>query len=222
MDNPWQALPLSPPFVLDTDYEAIAAFNRQTKLEWQIHLEALPEPFLGKPIAPVVLLSLNPGFGQETIAFHQTNTYFRESHRRNLIHEPSHYPFYLLDPKNAESPGYEWWWKHLRVLIETCGQQQVARNVFCVEYFPYASKGFGFSRILSSQHYGFDLVRQAMAQGAVVVAMRGERHWLSVIPSLKEYSQFFRLNSVQSVYVTENNCPSGYKSIVNRIQSTYN
>ena len=219
MDNPWRALPLQPPFVLETDRQSISTFNRRAKSNIRVHLEALPEPFLGDPDAPVVLLSLNPGFGEETLPFHQGNTYFRESHRRNLLHSPTEYPFYLLDPSNRASPGYAWWWKHLRVLIEACGQKQVANCVLCVEYFPYASEHFGFRNILPSQNYAFYLVQQAINRGAIIVVMRGERFWINAIPFLKEYDLFFRLNNVQSVYLTLNNCPAGYSRIVSRIRS---
>jgi hypothetical protein len=219
VDNPWRSLPLQPPFVLEPDRQSINAFNLHSKPNVKIHLEALPEPYLGNPLAPVVLLSLNPGFGDETLPFHHENAYFKESHRQNLFHIPTDFPFYLLDPGNKASPGYQWWWKHMRALIETCGQIQVANRVLCVEYFPYASQHFGFKNLLPSQTYGFYLVQQAMKRGAVILVMRGERFWLTAIPSLKEYTQFFRLNNVQSVYVTENNCPAGYASIVEGIRS---
>ncbi len=220
MDNPWRSLPPQRPYVLESDRNPISSFNQRAKPEVQIHLEALPEPYLGIPTAPVVLLSLNPGFGLETLPFHQESPYFRETHRQNLNHGAMEYPFYLLDPGNAASPGYQWWARRLRKLTESCGQQRVANRVLCVEYFPYASEHFGFSNILSSQHYGFDLVQQAMKRDATILVMRGERYWLTVIASLKHYSHFYRLNSTQSVYVTENNCPDGFPRIVDRIQST--
>jgi hypothetical protein len=219
MENPWGNLPLIPPFVVDADKLAIQAFNAQAKLEHKVHLEVLPEPYLGNPLAPVVILNLNPGFGEETIPFHQRNHYFIDSLRRNLLHMQSGYPFYLLDPQNAASPGYQWWWKRLRILSEACGQKSVANGVFCVEYFPYASQNFAFKGILESQRYSFHLVRKAIARGAIIVMMRGERFWVSQIPELSNYSNLFYLNSVQSVYITPNNCPTAYPLMVDKLRN---
>lgn len=218
MENPWNDLPQNSPFVLTADQLAIHRFNVQAKPEHKIHLETLPEPYLGNPHAPIVILNLNPGFGEETIPFHQRNPYFINSLRRNLLHSQQAYPFYLLDPQNEASPGYQWWWKRLRVLIEECGQQRVANGVFCVEYFPYASRNFAFSTILESQGYSFSLVRNAIARHAVIVVMRGERFWTSQLPELNGYANLFRLNSSQSVYLTPNNCPTGYPMIVDRLK----
>lgn len=61
MVNPWISLPASALFVLSRDAEAIEAFNAGASESHAIHLEVIPEPFIGLPDAPVVLLNLNPG-----------------------------------------------------------------------------------------------------------------------------------------------------------------
>ncbi len=60
--NPWQRLPLLKPFVLPEDKSPLSSFNASASDDFFVHLELLPEPFLGSPNAPVVVLGLNPGF----------------------------------------------------------------------------------------------------------------------------------------------------------------
>ena len=60
MNNPWRHLPDIPPFVLDSDRRAIEEFNASASADTHVHLDLLPEPFLGNKDAPVVLLNLNP------------------------------------------------------------------------------------------------------------------------------------------------------------------
>lgn len=214
MTSPWSALPDTEPFVLPSDRPYVDAFNARARPKAHIHLEVLPEPYLGRPNAPVVFLNLNPGFDETTIRFHRLNTYFIQSLRRNLVHEDSDYPFYLLDPQNSRSPGYAWWNQYLRELISEVGRPTVARGVLCVEYFPYASRGFGFRGTVPSQAYSIGLVRNAMRRQAVVVLLRAERYWLGAIPELASYDRHYRLRNPQRVYVTRGNCPDGYPEII--------
>lgn len=115
MLNPWSILPTIPPYILDLDKSEIDSskvkFNENTKL----HFELLPEPFLGNPLAPVVLLNLNPGFSPDDITYHQQPKFIQLS-RANLNHQLSDYSFYLLNPR-VSAPGRVWWDKKLRSLI---------------------------------------------------------------------------------------------------------
>jgi hypothetical protein len=214
MKSPWQHLPKRPPFVIKQDEAAIRAFNKAARPQYQIRLEQLPEPFLGNPESPVVLLNLNPGYDEEETEQHHHNPHFIETSWNNLLHRPSAYRFHLLDPENSASLGYAWWNKRLRVLIEGCGLKVVANNVLCVEYFPYHSERFGFREILHSQRYSFHLVRQAMKRNAVIVLMRSRRLWWDIIPELADYTRCHALSNPQATYVTPNNCRTGYEEIV--------
>ena len=108
MQNPWHVLPDTSPFVLKQDKAIIDQHNASANPPHQIHLEVMPEPFLGNPEAPVVLLNLNPGFATKDIAFHQQAT-FAELSRDNLLHRGKTFAFYLLNPQLRKAPGYEWW-----------------------------------------------------------------------------------------------------------------
>lgn len=211
--NPWISLPTSAPFVLPGDADPIQAFNARARENYRIHVEVIPEPFLGLPDAPVVLLNLNPGFNDEDLAWHEEPE-FKAQSLANLTHRASPYPFYLLNP-DLEAPGVRWWTRRLGKLIEAVGVEQVARSVLCVELFPYHSRRFEHAKLrLASQEYGFDLVRNALGRGAVVVVMRGWKFWKEAVPELEQYRRRFALRSVQNVSITPGNCPEGFDQIV--------
>ena len=219
-DNPWSALPLKAPYVLPTDEPAIRSFNAKSHPDIAVRLELIPEPFLGSPSAPVILLNLNPGFDNREVPLHSSNPVFIDLSRRNLSHGVSDYPFYLLHPQASASLGQSWWKTKLREPILQVGLETVARNLLCVEFFPYHSKRFAGARLkVPSQHYGFDLVRTAIARGALVVVMRGGGSWQAAVPELATYPRLHRLNSVQNVSISRGNCPLGYEEIMHALAS---
>lgn len=229
MKNPWTELPSDIPFVLKDDLPIVEKFNRKLSPSHPvfIHTEGLPMPILGNPKAPVVLLNLNPGFTKTDIenpAFkalpEEEVKFHREAPIKNLRHEELEYPFYLLDPKVKDAGGYVWWTCKLKHLIWNFDQKYVANNVLCVEFFPYPSRRYGYCEILPSQEYSFFLVREAMKRGAVIVGMRSVRLWLSQVPELESYKNFFALNNPQNPAVSPNNCPpGGYEKIIEALKN---
>jgi hypothetical protein len=216
MDNPWTALPTSAPYVLPQDAPIIDRFNLSSADANRYHLEILPEPFLGRPDANVVLLSLNPGYSPEEERFHHLDSYFRNAALTNLRHRQQRYPFYFLDPAQ-ESPGHRWWRLRLGALIARYGAEVVASQVLCLEYFPYHSARFDTSTPrIPSQEYNFELLRRALDRGATVVAMRALRNWQKAVPELADRT--FSLNSAQAVYVSPRNCPEGFLAVCDRLE----
>ena len=53
-DHPWHRRPRADPFVLPEDAERVTAFAPASD-DFRLHLDLLPEPFLGSRDAPVVL-----------------------------------------------------------------------------------------------------------------------------------------------------------------------
>lgn len=58
MRNPWLDLPASAPFVLTANAAVIARFNERARADVAVHIELLPEPLLGDPLSPIVLLRI--------------------------------------------------------------------------------------------------------------------------------------------------------------------
>lgn len=215
MKNPWINLPKQAPFLLESDKDQILAFNEKAKPIVKIQHHIYPEPYIGNPSAPIILLNLNPGYADEDIEYYQTDFVFK-MWRKNLFHEPMEYPFYILHPKfDQELGGTKWWRRKLREIIEICGVKKVANNLCCIEYFPYHSISYKpLKATLDSQKYSFEMVRKAIRNQAIIVVMRSERYWVSAIPELESYKYLHRLNSKQNIAVSRNNCPEGFPKIL--------
>lgn len=154
MDNPWTLLRRTPPFVLPMDADIIETFNswRPPDADVRIRTQHLPEPFIGKRDAPILILGLNPRYTSENDAYHDGHAYFADVHRRNLMHEVMEYPFYPLDPKLEGSPTYTYWVTGygtvpaaLGRVIRACqpdGQYRVAQNILAVELGAYPSENW--------------------------------------------------------------------------------
>jgi hypothetical protein len=201
------------PYVYEPDRTAVAGFNARASDTHRIQTDVLPEPFLGRKDAPIVLLNLNPGFDEHA---HLTyaDRYTRDAWRKNVLHEPLAYPFYFLDPQVSHAGGARWWKKKLKELIQIAEEQTVANTILCIEYFPYPSRNFKPMRVpLESQRYSFDLANQAIDRNAVMVLMRGKKLWEHAVPRLMEYPRFFTLNSPQNVAVSRKNCVEGFPEI---------
>jgi hypothetical protein len=162
--NPWTDLPGRPPYVLECDRTSIERFNTIASDQHRIRLEIVPEPFLGEPSAPVVLLNLNTGFVESDKVVH-LGSVFNEAARANLEHRHEACPFYLLDPALPSSPGRGWWMKKLRALIAARSLETVATRVFVVEIHGYHSKQFSRKLRLASQDYSRALVIRALKRG---------------------------------------------------------
>src|SRR4051812_37514548 len=116
--NPWLATPRRPSFILPADRPAIRAFNGRAKRSryperYQIIEELLPVPFIGDPAAPVVLLSLNPGFDPNQDFKQQDRSVFRQALRACYAHKKTKHPFFFLDPQVGGGFGGESWWRQV-------------------------------------------------------------------------------------------------------------
>lgn len=218
MKNPWTTLPNTSPYVLAEDATAIETFQSRSTDETRLHLDILPEPFLGRPDAPIVLLNLNPGFSEAETEYHTLDEYFEKSARANLTHAEQEYPFYFLNPeKERQSPGHLWWRSRLRTLLDIYGPKKLANELLCVEYFPYHSMRYsGDCPTLPSQEYGFYLVHEAMSRNAVIIIMRAKKLWLASVPDLESHPHH-TLHNPRAVYVTEGNAGAGYSAIRERL-----
>jgi hypothetical protein len=219
-DNPWRQLPKVPPYILLDDEPYVRDFNLRvgpTSARYVQVKELLPEAYLGIRNAPVILLSNNPGIGKRI----DYRTAFASRIRENLLHEQTDWPFPFLHPE-FQGP---WWRSKLKELIREFDLQTIARSVFNVVYFPYASRRFGHGElgsVLRSQKYSFRLVKEAVNRNAVIVRMRrGEdkrKLWVKAVPELENYPRLYCVNS-QNAAVSRNNCDN-FEDIVEAIRAS--
>lgn len=213
--NPWTGLPRTPPFVLPDDRSAVDTFNAVAGPSRLLRVyDLLPEPFIGNPRAPVLLLSNNPGFGAGWAD--RAASDFQERIRANLCHQPSECPFYYLAP-DVQGLNRQWWVRRVKHLIERFSKEVVARSILNVVYFPYPSLRYAHDRLtLGSQQYGFHLVREAMKREAFIVFMRKPDRWLQAIPELHNYDRKCQVNNTQNPTVSPTNL-GAYEGVVDAI-----
>lgn len=91
--NPWRSLPKAPPFLLPQDKVELQRFTA-THPKYELRLDLLPEPFVGRPDAPLVLLGNNSGAKSEAAAAARKAPAFMRRMRKNLAHQLSaEFPF---------------------------------------------------------------------------------------------------------------------------------
>jgi hypothetical protein len=124
MDNPWRSLRMEAPYVYEADEPAIAAFNARASDEHRLQTDVLPEPFLGRKDAPIVLLNLNPSFDESAnLAYGDPHAF--DAWRKNAYHEPLAYPFYFLDPQFPHAGRARRWKQNLDVLKTSAATETI-------------------------------------------------------------------------------------------------
>lgn len=217
MRNPWQDLPESAPFVLPDDAPVVEAWNKYASEREQLRLDLVPQPWLGRWDAPVVVLNLNPGIGSTDVD-DQLRPDVMEAARRNLMHEPQRYPHFFLDPQMAETGGGRWWARRcLASLVRATGDAKlVAERVLGLEFYGYHSKSFsGLPVTMPSQHYVFSGLQAAIERNAIVLVMRGIRFWAAAVPDLADHARCFVTKNPQTASVSAGNLePDHYEQIL--------
>jgi hypothetical protein len=205
--NPWQRLPDRPPFVLPEDKEAVETFNAKAPKDYKLRIDdLLPEPFVGDPHAPVVLLGNNPGYTAKGAA-RKKEPRFVARMLANLRHAASDYPFVFFAP-DIDEALQGWWDRKLKELLPF-GRAVLARSLLAVEHFPYPSRRYGrkLPHLPSgAQDYSFSLVKKALERKAIIVLTRGERRWLRDVPALRTYGELCMLRNPQVASISRGNC----------------
>jgi hypothetical protein len=218
LQNPWRFLLPAQPHVLAEDAPAINAFNARAATNKQYDLSLFPEPFFGSNLAPVLLLALNPGWSPNDGAVHG-QPWFAEQSRRSLAHELQPYPFLHLQP-GSSTPGSLWWQRITGTLIGAVGFEAVAKNLSCVQFFPYHSLEFGSARLtVPSQQYGFHLVRSAIQRGAEIVVMRSWRLWSEAVPELSAYPRVHFVRNPRNPSLSPKNLANGFNAVLARLDA---
>lgn len=215
MRNPWVKTPLVPPYVLDEDEQVIFGINEWYSGKDQvIQTQLLPEPYIGNPKAPIIVLTKNPGFDKDSDPYWHTRIDFQKLMRVNLSQEDSDYPFVYFNSALSDSPGTKWHKKSLNRLIRSSSVEEVANKVCSIPYFPYHTASFssipkGITReILPSQSYTQYLVQQAINRGAIIVITLFEKKWKELVEDLRTYPKAYSLKS-QNTMISKGNMEIG-------------
>lgn len=194
-----------PPYIAEAD-RAILSTEYQAK--YALRCDVLPHAWLGNPRGSrVILLQLNPGFSEADVDDERSIPAYRLISRATLTLD-GQAGFWPLDPQLAATSGAQWWRPRLRPLIEALGasgEALVAAGLSVVEYFPYHSPSYQWPPRLPSQEFGFHLVREAAAAGAVVVVMRQWESWRAAVPELIGHPGLFRNPNPRQAAVSPTN-----------------
>jgi hypothetical protein len=228
-ENPWHDLPEEPLFVLPDEKEAIEEFNREQKRRPKpnlLNLNVLPAPFVGRWDAPVLLLGNIAGWLEREPEDYAVTPACTARMRGNLVHAPSDFPFFPLDPGPDVYPTHEQWWSfRLRYLLQDIARQDLARSILAVECFPYRSSSNEYahdSLHLESQEYSRRLVRTAMNRNAVIVVRYGWRRWCEAVTGLDRYRQCLRLKGQRRTHISPKGFVDrdGYDKVVDKIRAS--
>jgi hypothetical protein len=209
--NPWIGLPDTAPFIAAVDRGVMA---QHPAAAGRLLLDHLPVPYMGLPSAEITLLTLNPGGRQVDTDY---GTSFLERRRRSLTFEGDG-PAFWLDPEGPHTEGYEYWTRRLRLLIEACGQEAVAKRILVAQYFPYQSLVWEpFPAVLPSQDFTFQIVRQAIRDKKLIVVLRSLKLWLRAVPELVG-AERLHIKNPRSPYLTPANLGAdGFGALLTRL-----
>ena len=205
--NPWLkvAKQKNPPY--------LAACDREIRLAdfYNLRVELLPQPYFGNVLsAKVVCLLLNPGCSRTEDNVELDCHRLQQALRNNLELATSR--LVHLDDEFDWTSGGRWLRQKVLNPLSMHGvtRDDLNRNFAIVEYFPYHSKTFdaNLAQPLESQRFGFDLVRQAIKNRAIILLMRGRKLWLRDVPELVAYQKTGNCitpHSTRNVILSENN-----------------
>jgi hypothetical protein len=233
--NPWHRLPPKPPYVLPEDREKIEKFNNRPNQKHPLNLNVIPAPFMGRKDAPVVLLGNIGGVGPHEEEEYKKRPAYADRMRNNLLHTPSPYPFFPLDPGHDTIPSHrEWWTPRLECLLQSIrdagvsnAEQVLAQSILTVELFPYRSStneyhGHDAADVVLSKAYSVGLVRDAMKRNAAIVIRYGANRWFRELSDLENYDHLYLLRGVQQTHISATGFvdPSGYNEVIRKILAT--
>lgn len=234
MKNPWIELASGhgiDEYILKAELPIINAFNERQKFigdndyyKYHIHKEILPAPFMGDVHnAPVVLLTLNPGWDDEECR-NGFYTKYSDYWLKMLNHDfpiPD-LPLFCLDEKYAEFSPY--WANKFKPLIAQTSKSAVAQQISVIQFFPYQSKMYKgmYKRLndgyLESQRYNFDLVKAAIDRGALIVVLRSRKLWEEAVCQLKGYPRVRFTKNPRNPMLSEKNLGETFHEIIELIR----
>jgi hypothetical protein len=183
-----------------TDFKSYVSGPRFGDAEdHRLHLSLFPMPYAGDlRNAKVVILLLNPGFNHSDYWAEFERPEFRARLRTNLRQSFKGviYPFLFLDPQFCWHPGFRWWERKLRDVIQRIAEVRhrgqyrpalefLSKNLACVELIPYHSDSFrdhlllkGLPSVKHARTFVHkNLVPAAVAGKRTVIVIRQKVGW---------------------------------------------
>ena len=229
IENPWQAFnpEVNAPKVHPADYPFFLGFNKgigarevDDKENYILaeHLE--PHPYLGNPLANVLVLMANPGINDE-----EQNPKFRmnkrklDLNRKNLRHEDLESFRTRIHSPNEPELESSWFKPRVRELMAATSAERVARGLFLVNFHAYHSKSWHpIPFTFPTQYYTFNLVSEAIKRDALIIMSRNMLGWFTAVPELFDHKNRAEFRSSRSIYLTKGNLENrDYQKLLERL-----
>jgi len=220
MKNPWLNFRVSSEMIHNDDRATFSLHNGSVASDYQFLSHLAPEPWIGDTQAKLLVLLANPGATRgDVLGKQQTGAdLINQLSIANLNHSIKDYPHFFFNPILEGTDGHTWYRKRFRHLIEATDAQNISRQVLSCELVPYHSFSWKKPRILPpTQSYTFELVRNAIDRGAIVLIGRGKAEWFKNVPELSKYKRYFEPASSQCAYISPRNYGINYKEILKTI-----
>jgi hypothetical protein len=218
--NPWRNFEASDQMVHENDRASVESHNSKVEPKYRFLLQLAPEPWIGSIDAPIIILYANPGATPANLLGEkEPNRKILELSLQNLRQEFSEFPHFFFNPTLKSEPGGRWFRKRFRELIEATSLERVAQSIATVEAAPYHSVNWKSPKTpIPTQEFTNDIVRNAIAKGALILRARHVKGWVKAVPELSQYANVIYPSSAQCAYVSANNYKGTFERIVEAIR----
>ena len=217
--NPWVGFKFSDSMLHPDDADSVEFHNRSSKSDYQFLLHLAPEPWIGNLQGNLLVLYSNPGATQDNLnkVFLPKHHEVMEKSISNLNQEITSFPHFHFDPELKDTEGGKWFRSKYRWLIEETSDRAVSENLITCELAPYHSVKWKVPRRkLPTQEFTYEIIRNAMSRGAVILLARTPKIWLENLPELENYPKVFRPNSINAS-ISPKNYPGNFDKIINSV-----
>lgn len=221
LENPWDGFEYSNEMVHPLDVPSVSRHNQTSKPEYRFLLHLAPEPWIGNLEGNLLVLYANPGATQENLnrIEQNNNKIVMEKSIKNLNQTNSEFPHFHFDPDLRGTEGAIWFESKYKWLIDATDRKSVARNLVTCELAPYHSVKWKVPKIkLPTQEFTFQIIRDGIARGAVILLARSARIWTENVPELASYHQVYRPKSINAS-ISPNNYPESFSKIVDALSN---
>jgi hypothetical protein len=220
MKNPWLNFNISGDMVHQLDRDSFSLHNASVVADYKFLPQLAPEPWIGDPEAKLLVLLANPGATRGDVLGKKQEgaDLINQLSIANLNHSIKDYPHFFFNPILEGTDGHTWYKKRFGHLIEATSAQNVSKKVLSCELVPYHSFSWKKPRVMPpTQSYTFEIVRNAIERGAVILIGRGKADWFKNVPELYKYKRYFQPASAQCAYISPKNYGKNYREILSSI-----
>jgi len=220
MKNPWLNFNISGDMVHQLDRDSFSLHNASVVADYKFLPQLAPEPWIGDPEAKLLVLLANPGATRGDVLGKKQEgaDLINQLSIANLNHSIKDYPHFFFNPILEGTDGHTWYKKRFGHLIEATSAQNVSKRVLSCELVPYHSFSWKKPRVMPpTQSYTFEIVRNAIERGAVILIGRGKADWFKNVPELSKYKRYFQPASAQCAYISPKNYGKNYREILSSI-----